>query len=169
MPSFPELIIPEIQDKDGELKEIGQFTVKTHPLGFRGALRKIKYFRNLLYSVPYITGNIPRFRLIVKHTSEIGIIPFSVNVPESKNDNLKKIILWERSDREEYTRDIEAPMVSRTGQYRYSIGLSSMVNAPCDCDIIVFKAIAQESITLIIYGFLLGSLSSFLAWLFTGL
>ena len=76
MPSFPKLVIPEIQDKDGELKEVGQFTIETHPLGFRGALRKIKYFRNLLYSVPYITGNIPRFRLIVKHISEIGIIPF---------------------------------------------------------------------------------------------
>ncbi len=165
MPSFPKLTIPEIQDKDDELREIGQFIVGTYPLGFRGAFRKIKYLRNLLYSVPYITGSIPKFRLIIKHTNGIELIPFRVNVSESKNDNLGRIILWDRSDTGEYIGDIEAPMVSRTGQYRYSIGLQSSVNASCNSDIIVFKAIAQESITLILYGFLLGVVSSLLTWL----
>ena len=161
MPSFSSLTIPEIQDKDGEVKEIGQFIVKTRPLGFRG----IRCLSWLLHLFPYITGSIPKIRITIKHTSLIRTIPFTVAVFEARNGNISKTILIEKSDTGEYVGDIEASMISKSGQHRYSINLQSKVNAPCNYDIVVFKAIAQENITLIVFGLLLGFVSSFLTWL----
>ncbi len=146
MPSFPPLTIREIQDKDGELKEIGQFTVKTRPLGFRG----IKYLSWLLHLFPYITGSMPKVRLTIQHISRIGATSFTMAVFEARNGDTSKTILVGKSDTGEYVGDVEASMISRSGQHRYFINLQRRVNAQCNCDIVVFKAITQESITLTI-------------------
>lgn len=179
MPSFCDETISEIRDKeiksekDGEVidyktEEIGQFSIKTHPLGFRGVLRKIKYLRNLLYSVPYITGSVPEFRLIVEHTSNIGVIPFTVFISQERDGEAMPTILYpSKSTEGQYIKDIKAPKIVISGQYRYYTALKSKVTAPCNCDIVVFKAVAQENVTLVIYGVLLGFVSSFFTWLLT--
>jgi len=167
MPSFPLLTIPEVQDKDGELREIGQFIIRTRPLGFRG----IKYLTRLLHLFPYVTGSVPKFKLTIRHKSTIEDIAFRVAIFAVRDDETYKTLWIDKSDTEDYVAEIEAPMIPQTGQYRYSANLESRVNAQCNCDIVVFRALAQESITLWLGGMLttlLGvGIGGLLTWLLT--
>ena len=179
MPSFCNEIIKEIQDKEikdekngeivgHEIKEIGPFSVKTYPLGFRGAFRKIKFFRNILYSVPYTTGSVPKFRLIVEHTSNIGVIPFTVFISQERNGKPMPSILYpDKSTEGQYIKSIKAPKIAVSGEYKYSIGLASRVNAPCNYDIVVFAAFTQERIIIVIYSFVFAIVAAVIGSLLT--
>lgn len=171
MPSFPELTIPEIQDKDDELKEIGQFIVKTQPLGFRGYLKRIKCISKLLKRVPYTTGSVPKFELSIKHYSNIQVLPFSIIICEKRNNDEPRIVGIGESDEGTYTQNVEGSLVARSGEYTYFILLQSKVNAQCNSDIIAFKALAQEDITILIlcllFGLLSAAVGSLLTWIFT--
>lgn len=172
MPSFPLVTITEFAEKqDAKSNEIGKFIIRTYPLGFRGYLRKVPCLSKLLCLIPYVTGSEPKFKVTIKHSSTIGKVPFHVDIYENREGESAwgRPLLSDRSETGEYEGDIEAPWVSQAGEYKYSAILSSVVTAQCHCDIIVFRALAQESITLVLLNILFGlfgiGLGSLLTWL----
>lgn len=169
MPAFKAARVSEIRDEDGQVSQVGEYRVNTRPLGFRGT-RGLSW---LLRKVPYITGGVPRFRLNIKHLSRVGNESFSYSLQGHRPGEAMKVLSFGRSQGPALELEVEDEWVTRNGDHKYVLRLSTDIFTETSVEVVNFQALYQETVTITVFvtfsGIITALLGVIVGWLLSTL
>jgi len=150
-------------------EEISRFRMEAIPLGFRGT----PGLSWLLHLTPYITGSKPKFRVRVTRISSLIDTPFMVNMRCVGAGRERAVIAnTSYTIREYFSQDFQDMLLSDNAKFSYILELAQphitdVYRPTIEAELVSFKTIYQETITLWVSGIIIGFLVSLLTWLIT--
>ena len=158
MPVYRRSVISDLIGTDIALKKVGEFRVNVTPTGWR----RVFFIRDREISQYFCAGT-PKFKLNIEY---MGNNPFSYTIFERK-PHIEEIFSETNISAKKYSRTFQLPYLEDSGEYLYSINISSGVyRQECVANIIQFRTFDFDALVQRIALLLLGAgIGGLITWL----